>query len=196
LVAWILGTQAHGDLLLFGTGGIAAGAVVAEMHHIRRAKGPRTARLDVRTVRHYLTDRDLHLMIGVAAVATATGIVGVWSDETRAATWWCLGAVASLGAAGFAQRRVATRARPAVSDKLTHADDLVRELAIGRGLARPATFVALAMVARACFDLEPTIDGVARLLGVCAWLYAAVLWWYNRRLGLDFLMAERGPLPA
>jgi hypothetical protein len=77
-----------------------------------------------------------------------------------------------------------------VSDKLTRADDLARELAIGRGLARPATFFALALVARGCFSLEPAIGDLARLLGGAAWVYAVYLWWHNRRLGLDFLLTE------
>jgi hypothetical protein len=69
--------------------------------------------------------------------------------------------------------------------------------AIGRGLARPFTFFALALVARSCFALEPSIDGLAPLLGVAAWLYAFVLWWQNRRLGLDFLLdGRRGPVIA
>jgi hypothetical protein len=99
-------------------------------------------------------------------------------------------AAAVLGGARLAQERVATRPRPAVSDKLTRADDLARELAIGRGLARPATFFALALVARGFFSLTPAIGGFAELLGGAAWLYALYLWWHNRRLGLDFLLTE------
>jgi hypothetical protein len=95
-----------------------------------------------------------------------------------------------LGAARVAQQRVATRPRPAVSDKLRRADDLARELAIGRGLARPATFFALALVARGCISLTPAIGGLGRVLGGAAWLYALYLWWHNRRLGLDFLLTE------
>lgn len=197
VVAWFLGTQTHGDLLVLGTGGIAAGAVLAELHHIRRPAGPRTARLDVRTVADYLTRTDARRMIAVAAAATVTALVGVASAETRSATWWALGALVALGIARVAQHRVATRARPALSPSLTRADDLARELAIGRGLARPFTFFALALVARSCFALEPSIDGLAPLLGVAAWLCAFVLWWQNRRLGLDFLLdGRRGPVIA
>ena len=48
------------------------------------------------------------------------------------------------------------------------------------------------------FDaLEPSIDGLAPLLGVAAWLCAFALWWQNRRLGLDFLLdGRRGPVIA
>jgi hypothetical protein len=89
---------------------------------------------------------------------------------------------------------VATRPRPAVSADLTRADDLVRALAIGRGLARPATFFALAVVARAWLALEPALGGVGPTLGMAAWLYALGLWWRNRRLGLDRLVAGDGEL--
>ncbi len=197
IVAWFLGTQTQGDLLVLGTAGIAAGAVLAEMHHIRRPAGPRTARLEVRTVGDYLTRTDARRMVGVAAAATVMASVGVVSAETRSATWWALGALVALGIARFAQQRVATRARPALSPSLTRADDLARELAIGRGLARPFTFFALALVARSCFALEPSVDGLAQLLGVVAWLCAFGLWWQNRRLGLDFLLdGRRGPVIA
>ena len=197
VVAWFLGTQTDGDLLVLGTGGIAAGAVLAEMHHIRRPAGPRTARLEVRTVADYLTRTDARRMIAVAAAATVTALVGVVSAETRSSTWWALGALVALGVARAAQHRVATRARPALSPSLTRADDLARELAIGRGLARPFTFFALALVARSCFALEPSVDGLAPLLGVAAWLCAFVLWWQNRRLGLDFMLdGRRGPVIA
>jgi hypothetical protein len=187
LVAWFLGTRGEGDILMFGTGGIAIGAVVAEMHHTRRTSGPRTARMEVRRVSDYLPMRDARWMIGVGTVAIASAATGVGSADTWTATRWGLGSCAALGLARLAQHRVVTRARPAASENLTRADDLVRELAIGRGLARPATFFALALVSRSCFALEPTIGAMARVLGVTAWITAFVLWWQNRRLGLDFL---------
>lgn len=187
---WVLGTQSKGDLLLLGTGGIAVGAMLAEMHHIRLRKGPRTARLDVRSVGDYLMRQDARRMVGVGLVACMVAVTGAVAVEARAAMWWGLTAVAALGAARLAQQRVASRPRPAVSDKLRRADDLARELAIGRGLARPATFFALALVARGCFSLMPAIGGPARILGGAAWVYALYLWWHNRRLGLDFLLTE------
>lgn len=197
LLVWSLGTMTEGDILMFGTGGIAIGAVLAEMHHIRRASGPRTARVQARQVSDYLLERDARWMIGVGAVAVVAAATGVWSTDTRAATWWGLASCAALGLSRLAQQRVATRARPAVSENLTRADDLARELAIGRGLARPATVFALALVARSCFALEPTIGGTAGVLGVAAWITAFVLWWQNRRLGLDYLTSgQRDPVLA
>jgi hypothetical protein len=190
LLAWILATNGKGDVLVFGTAGIALGAVAAELHHLRRARGPRTARLEVRTVDDYLLPYDAGQMTIVALVALVLGVATVWSARTRPATWWALVSVAVIALTRLAQWRVATRARPALSPSLTRADDLVRELAIGRGLARPATFLALALIARAGFALRPTIGILGGLIGIVAWFYAYTLWWHNRRLGLDFMVDE------
>ena len=62
--------------------------------------------------------------------------------------------------------------------------------------AKP-TFFALALVARAGFALEPGIGDLGRLFGVIAWITAFLLWWQNRRLGLDFLISgQREPVLA
>ncbi len=34
------------------------------------------------------------------------------------------------------------------------------------------------------------------LVGAAAWIYALVLWWSNRRLGLDFLLEQHRPALA
>jgi hypothetical protein len=182
------------DPFLCAFGGIAVGAMVAEMHHLRSRGGPRTARLEVRSVDHYRTRQDRRLMSLVGLVGLAvmvTGIVGALTRHVaRPAVWWGLLAIVVLVLAHLAQCRVASRARSAVSEKLTRADDLVRTLAISRGLARPATFFALALVAAGCRGLVPLIGTGGSVLSVIAWLYAIALWWKNRRLGLDFLLTE------
>jgi hypothetical protein len=190
LLAWILATNGKGDVLVLGTAGIALGAVAAELHHLRRARGPRTARLEVRSVDDYLLPYDAGQMTLVALIALVMTVATVWSARSRPATWWALAALVVLGLARLAQWRVATRGRPALSPNLTRADDLVRELAIGRGLARPATFLALALIARAGFALQATISVFGGIIGIVAWCYAYTLWWHNRRLGLDFLRDE------
>ncbi len=192
-VAWILGTNANGDLLLLGTGGIAIGAMLAELHHVRRPHGPRTARLDVRTVRFYAMARDTHRMIAVGIAAVALCVVGVVAPRQHTAPWFGLAALIALGTARAAQQRVAGRPRPAVPEKLMRADDLARELAIGRGLARPGTYFAVALVAHGARTIGPNslkLFGIGQFVGTVAWLYAVVLWWSNRRLGLDFLLTE------
>ena len=187
LVACGLATNLRGNLLLFGTAGIFVGAVLAELHHVRRPHGPRTARLEVRTVGDYLLTSDARWMVGVAIAAAATASLGAFDGDTRGATWWAFAALGVLGLTRLVQQRVASRARPAVSPELTRADDLARELAIGRGLARPATYVGLALLSEAADSLQPLLGSAASVLTSACWLTAFVRWWQNRRLGLDFL---------
>ncbi|MFN8022059.1 MAG: hypothetical protein U0Q03_11070 [Acidimicrobiales bacterium] len=197
VVACVLATNFRGSLLLFGTAGIYLGAMIAELHHARRPAGPRAARLEVRRVSDYLTTRDLRWMVGVAVVAAALGFLGAWDADTRTAMWWGLAVLAVLALTRLMQQRVASRARPAVSPELTRADDLARELAIGRGLARPATYLGLAMLAEATDSLTSLLGDLATFLGTVCWFTAAVLWWQNRRLGLDFLKENAsGPVIA
>jgi hypothetical protein len=180
------------DLLLFGTGGIAIGAMVAELHHVTRRHGPRSARLEVRTIGDYIMRQDQRRMVGVATAATAVAIAGLSWHDARAALWWGLAALVMLAVTATVQWRVATRPRPALTAALTRADDLARELAIGRGLARPATIFGLTLVARGAHALIPAIGRSSDLLSTAAWLFALYLWWHNRRLGLDFLMSQPG----
>jgi hypothetical protein len=196
VIVWVLGTSLQGDLLLCGVGGIALGAMLAELHVVRRQKGPRTATLDVRAVADYLTDRDRNRMLAVVAAALVMVATAVTVDGVDVAAWSGLAALFVLGAAHLVQRRVASRPRPAIAASLRHADDLARELAIGRGLAQPATYFGLALLARSAFALRPEVGDIAVLLGVAAWICALVLWWSNRRLGLDFLLEQRQPALA
>ena len=188
VLVWALATMTKGDLLLLGAGGIAAGAMFAELHHVHRRPGPRTARLDVRRVDDYLLTQDRNRMIGVAVTAVAVGAIAIAIRPIAA--WWTLGALGILGVARVMQQRVAGRSRPAAAPKLIRADDLARELAIGRGIARPATYFALTLIARAGYTLMPRSYGLGRTIGVVAWVYALYLWWHNRRLGLGFVIDE------
>ena len=188
VITWMLATDGRGDLLLLGTAGIAVGAMLAELHHVRRRPGPRTARLDVRRVDDYLLASDRNRMIGVAIAAVAVGILALALRPVAA--WWALAALVVLGLARLMQQRVAGRPRPAVAPKLLRADDLARELAIGRGLARPTTVFALTLIARAGYMMMANHHDIGRTIGIVAWLYALYLWWHNRRLGLDFVIDE------
>ena len=196
LVVWMLGTSAKGDLLLCGVGGIALGAMFAELHSARPPRGPRMATLDVRRVGHYLDDRDRNRMVGVASAAAVLCVTAVAIDGLGTSLWCGGAALGILGAAHVVQRRVASRPRSAIGASLRHADDLARELAIGRGLARPATYFGLALLARGAFTLGPDAGDLGTFVGVAAWIYALGLWWSNRRLGLDFLLQRPEPVPA
>lgn len=197
VIVFVLGTNGRGDVLLLGSGGIAIGAALAEVHHVRRHRGPRTARLDVRTVGDYLLATDARWMIAVAAAGAATAVAGAVHASTRGACWWGGAALVVIVLARLIQQRVADRPRPAIPESLVHADDLARELAIGRGLARPATYVGLAMVAHGCRALQPELHGMASLAATIATIFAFVRWWQNRRLGLDFVIdTPRPPVVA
>ena len=196
VVVWVLGTSVQGDLLLCGVGGIALGAMLAELHVVRPQHGPRTATLDVRALGAYLTDRDRNRMIGVAGAAAVLIAMAAIEDGFGVGVVCGGAALVVLGAANLVQRRVASRPRPAIAASLRRADDLARELAIGRGLAQPATYFGLALVARGAFSLRPELGDVMMLVGAAAWIYALVLWWSNRRLGLDFLLEQRRPAVA
>ena len=148
VVVWVLGTSVQGDLLLCGVGGIALGAMLAELHVVRPQHGPRTATLDVRALGAYLTDRDRNRMIGVAGAAAVLIAMAAIEDGFGVGVVCGGAALVVLGAANLVQRRVASRPRPAIAASLRRADDLARELAIGRGLAQPATYFGLALVGR------------------------------------------------
>lgn len=196
LTVWVLGTQLHGDVLLCGVGGIALGAMLAELHTVRPRRGPRTATLDPRALGDYLMDHDRDRMAGVAVAGAALAVVAIVVDRSGPAAVYGAAAFVVIGAAHAVQRRVASRPRPATTDELRRADDLARELAIGRGLARPATYFGLALLASGAFELDPERAGLGAVIGVAAWIYALYLWWSNRRLGLDFLLERHEPALA
>lgn len=146
VLVWVFGTRTDGNVFLWPFAGIAAGGVIAELHHLRRPSGPRTARLEVRSVGNYLWPFTGWHMVGTAAagavVAVVSAAVSEWSGVASA-----LGAVAVIGLGHLVQRRVASRPRPALPDSLRSADDLTRELAIDRNIAWPCTYFGLSLVA-------------------------------------------------
>ena len=196
LVWWVFGTSLQGDVLLYGVGGVAIGSVAAQLHHVTRPSGTRTARLDRRTVADYLPPGWRRRMIATAALAAALAVAGLVLDDSGSAAPWGGAALVALGACHVVQRRVAGRPRPALATGLALADDLARQLAIDRGLAQPATYFALALIAHGASELEPSLGGWATLISVGAWLYALSAWWRNRRLGLDAVLDRPLPAPA
>ncbi len=193
VIVWLLGARADGNPFVWGFAGIAAGAVAAELHHLRRPSGPRTARLEVRSVRNYLWPFAGWHMAATAALGALFAVVALavrsWSSVALAG-----GAVAVIAVGHLVQRRVARRPRPALPDSLRGADDLARELAIDRNLAWPCTYFGLSLVATAGFRMSDDAIAVG-LLGIPAQAYAMGLWWRNRRLGLDWVLRER-PAPV
>jgi len=193
---WVFGTHGQGDPLLFGIGGVALGSMAAQLHQIRRRTGPRTASLDPRALSDYLPDHARRRMIAVAAAASIMVVAGLAISEARPSARWATAAIAVLVLVHAVQRRVAARPRPAVTIELRHADDLARELAVGRGLAYPATYLSLAMIAHGAAYFEPSIGAFATAVSTLVWLYALRSWMQNRRLGLDYLIDEPQPARA
>lgn len=189
LTWWAFGTAGQGDVLFHGVAGIAVGSMVSQLHHVARTAGPRTAGLTARSVADYLPASAAKWMAGCGVAAATLIALGLVVDDGAAAVRWGVVALAVLAAAHAVQRRVAARARPALPDGLRDADDLARELAIDRGLARPAAYCALAAIAHGVGGLD-ALDDWARVLAFVAWLTAFVLWWRNRRLGLDGLLRQ------
>jgi hypothetical protein len=187
--AWTF-TLLAGDVLLYGVGGIAIGSMVAQLHHARRPRGRRTASLDRRMVGAYISIGSRRRMIAVAILSVGLIIAGVALNDTGTAASWGLVAFVELAAAHLVQRRVAARPRPALTTGLRQADDLLRGLAIDRGLAQPATYFALFLFAHGSRQLEPILGGAATMISVGTWLYGLYAWWQNRRLGLDFLIEQ------
>jgi hypothetical protein len=190
LLWWAFGTGFEGGILVFGVAGLTIGSMAAQLHHVRRRPGPRTASLAPRGLDAYVSRTTQTQMLVVAIIAVGVVIAGLALSDTGSASAWGIAALVVIGVAHAIQRRVASRARPALTTGLERADDLARSLAIDRGLARPATYCGLAMIASGVANFEPTLGDWAQLLSVAAWLLALIAWWRNRRLGLDALIAE------
>lgn len=196
LLWWAFGTGFEGGILVYGVAGLTIGSMAAQLHHVRRRPGPRTASLAPRGLEAYVSRTTQTQMTIVAAIAAAVVVAGVAFDHAGTASAWGAAALVVLCAGRLIQGRVASRARPALATGLERADDLARSLAIDRGLARPATYCGLAMIASGVAQFEPTIGDWAGLLSAAAWLLALIAWWRNRRLGLDALIDESPLAPT
>jgi len=180
---WLFATNGQGDILIFGIGGIAVGAVAGEMHLARPSQGARSADLTVRSLSRYLGRREVAAgaVAGVAClVATGLALANGLGGRALIGSGG-LGALAVVTLIGW---RVALRRRPATTDSLRAADDLVRELAINHGLGAPGVSLAFALAGSALASMEPALgDSVAALSFICR-VSAIAIWWFNRRLGL------------
>lgn len=191
VLAWFLGTNGRGDVLLLGTLGIGLGALAAESHQVRPRRGPRTVSLEVRSLSQYLPRAEALAMALVAGLAALASVAGAFHGPSRRAAAWGLAALVFVAAMRWAQLRVVRRPRPALPEGLVWADDLARHLSVVRGLARPAVYVGLVLSSQALYALEPLLgSGVARLLAAIARLTAFALWARNRRLGLDGVLRQ------
>ncbi len=195
LLMWAFGTNANGNIVVFGVTGIALGTMLSETLLVVRRRGPRTASLQARSLSQYIERSDSLQMVIIAACAAVLATFAAAAGHSSAAAT-ALAGVVVLGLARLVQHRVARRARPAANASLTSADDLARKLAIGCGLAQPASYCALALIHQACRQFGEDPNSFVKVLALAALLAALALWWRNRRLGLDWLRSSRSIAPA
>lgn len=141
--------------------GSLAGAIVAELHHLRRRRtGVHTAELATRHFDDYASRRlHLGLWVGVLCVGVIAVLAAAWPALVGGSTdlgsesegvWplW-LPVVASLlvaGAVELTARRVIGRPRPALRPAMRSADEQVRRMAVNSSLlTRGVALVLLAL---------------------------------------------------
>lgn len=186
LLTIFIGSNASIDPLVASFTGLAVGALFAELHLVKPQAGERTASLEVRNLGRYVTRFDSALMTVAAGLALALAAVGTITANSTARTWGIV-AVAILGVAYLVQQRVARRPRSGLDSELTDGDDLVRRLAVGPGIARPAAAAALACVGAGATALVDGWETVGDAISFGSRLAALAIWFFNRRLGLNYL---------
>ena len=189
-----------GVLFAIGLGGSVAGSVAAEAFRFRAPRGPRTASLEVRDLARYDDPVTARRERAVGCVAVVAAVCGVAIGSPTVALW--LVPIALLALLGrWATRRIALRARPALSPDLQQADDQVRLLAASSGLGRPLATLSLLLLSFQLGALADAAQGwvdsladpfrwASAVPAVCAWgafaaVVLAVVWWaQNRSFGL------------
>lgn len=161
--------------------GIALGGALAELHVLRpRSAGVRAADLTSRELRDYTSPSDTFALVAIAVVGLATCLAAVLTTEASTGRSVALSVVAiTIVALTYGlQRVVTTRPRPAVTQELRDADDLLRHLAATQGFARPAIAVSLMTLALAVGAL-----GTNELLDLAAFAIglAGVIWYVRSR---------------
>ncbi len=171
-----------------GIAGIAVGSLLAESHLLstdeRSADQRRVVDLRPRRPSDYWQPKRqlLLILVGLAAASVATAEI-IGDDTIEVSSRWSTAAAATVAAAMIFQWRIANRRRPALPESLRSADDLIRHLAITRGVADPALMCSLVFLAKATHPGHATVSALL-------WLAALRVFWTNRRLGLDWLMDQ------
>jgi hypothetical protein len=126
------GNPAYGDLLLVGFGGYLAGAIVAELHHLRRPRSQvRMASIVPRHLDQYVTARAqwrLRALAIAAAVAVVTELAFVRAHIGVAG--FGIAALLVWGIVERTQQAVVHRPRPAMPEDLARGDDAVRSVSV------------------------------------------------------------------
>lgn len=172
---------------------VSVASISAELHLLRgRSRTSRIAELSVRQLREYANRVDQTVMTVVALAAFATAVWALLLSEEAGGlvAAWSGVAMAVVLAAFLMQRQVVERARPAVTPELRAADDLLRSLAVSRGVARPAISLALVTIGVAFRPTEH--EGLEAI----AWVLGLGFWWFNRGLGIRRFARRRAGAEA
>jgi len=188
------GNPAYADLLLMGFGGYLAGAIVAELHHLRRPRSQvRMASITPRRLDQYVTPRVQWLLRALAIGATLAVVTELAFLRT------------DLGIAGFGfvalvvwaivertQQAVVHRPRPALPEDLARGDDAVRAASVQSLALGGAGLISFLMVwaARAAGDswwapVSVTCTFGLFILGIALALRARRLVWPKRRAEVE-----------
>lgn len=170
-------------LIFAGLTGAALGSISAEFHLCRPSPtARRVVSLERRQMRDYLTRWSVAELAFVLMLAVAASII-VSIDQQRLATpGWLVGAIGVVALALAMIGLVVHRRRPALSQELRAADDLLRRLAISNGIAAPMASVGLMAIATGLH--QHGFEGAAIVVG----FLAIIGWWRNRRGGLDYVL--------
>ena len=115
----------------------------------------------------------------IAAAAMCLMVVAVTTGAGRWGSFWpAMAALVAVAAATAMQRAVVVRRRPALSDDLRRADDVMRRLAATQGFTRPAIAFALVMLSQglATFGNSTTVT-----VAVLALWMLAIAWYAASR---------------
>jgi hypothetical protein len=184
------GNAAYGDLLLVGFGGYLAGAIVAELHHLRRPRSQvRMASVVPRRFDQYATAKAqwlLRTLAMAAAVAVVTELAFV-RNQTGVAGF-AIAALCVWAIVERTQRAVVGRPRPAMPEDLARGDDAIRSVSVQSLALGGAGLVSFLMVwaARTAGDSWwAPVSAACRFglffLGIALALRARRLVWPNRR---------------
>lgn len=182
------GAPVWSDPLLMGLLGAFAGAIGAELHHLRRRpRGPRTVSLEPRELHAFLPERArvrLAVVVGLAAVGSVLHLVLPAVEGVPVP-----GLLAGLVTAAVVgvQRAIVTRPRPALPDTLAAADDAVRRLAIrsvdasGAGAVLLLSLWQASTVSHALLGEPDQLGLIVLLMGglYLAVAVVALVWWWR-----------------
>ena len=177
--------------------GSVLGALLAEAFRFSRARGPRSASLDVRSPDAYddkTSGRRETWLWAFSAVAVAASVFLAGPVGVQAVLVFAVVVLSTVRRWGT--RRITLRPRAAVSETLVEADDLIRRLAVASGISRPiVTLIALAISAQFGAATPDVVSGAESYVGFASalmsgGLFLAAVWWWWENLTFGLVPAD------